>query len=35
MTDTAKDLKIVHDVQEREIVEALNYFQQLYDEFNR
>lgn len=31
MTDIAKDLKIVHDVDEKEVKEALNYFQQLYD----
>ena len=31
MTDVAKDLKIVHDVQEDEVAQAVSYFQQLYD----
>lgn len=35
MTNIPKNLKIVHDVQESEVADALNYFQQLYDENSR
>lgn len=32
MTDKAKDLRIVHDIDEREVAQARQYFQQLYDD---
>ncbi len=31
MTDTPKNLRIVHDIQEDDVVDCLNYFQQIYD----
>ena len=31
MTNVARDLRIVHDIQESEVAEALAYFQKLYD----
>ena len=34
MTNVAKDLKIVHDLRETEVVEALNHFQEIYDAQN-
>lgn len=33
MTDEAGDLKVVHDVKEKEITEAVHYFQSIYDSY--
>ena len=35
MTDTAKDLRVVHDVTEDEVREAFSYFEKLYEARNR
>lgn len=35
MTDTAKDLRIVHDIDEKEVIAAINYFQRMYSEYSR